>query len=339
MKGLKRVLLVFASALCLCAGVATASATAEAVPVRPDPEGVPTRVSLGFLFADVSKIDDLNQEFTADIFFQMRWSDSRLALPEGVTEPVERVLPSDALWNPAPGVLNRREITFMLPDQVSVAPDGTVTYMQRVYGTFATRMDLRAFPADTQSLPIHMVSYVYSPEEVLFEIEPLSGLLEEPSAAGWDIETGEPERRPLRVGGEDQTFAAVTFRLSAERETAYYLLTMVLPLLFIGLMAWSVFWIDPSLLPPQVGISTAAVFSLIAFRFSLKLSLPRLSYLTMADWFVLAVTVLVFTAFANVIVVGRLAKTDRHELAIRIQSWGRWSYLMLLIVLALVFLT
>ena len=120
------------------------------------------------------------------------------------------------------------------------------------------------------------------------------------------------------------------------RDASYYMLTMVLPLLFIAAMAWAVFWIDISVMPSRVAIATASVFSLIAFRFSLKLSLPKISYLTDMDWFVLAVTALVFGAFGHVVLVGRLAKSDRPEVAVTVDKLGRWSYPVLVVVVVLI---
>jgi len=60
---------------------------------------------------------------------------------------------------------------------------------------------------------------------------------------------------------------------------------MLLPLALIVLMAWSVFWIDPALLPTQIGVSTASVFSLIAFRFGTRDLLPPVHYMTRGDFF------------------------------------------------------
>ena len=52
-------------------------------------------------------------------------------------------------------------------------------------------------------------------------------------------------------------------------------------------MSWAVFWINPRYLPAQVGVSTSAVLTLIAFQFSLGYLLPKVSYLTRADRFVM----------------------------------------------------
>jgi hypothetical protein len=297
---------------------------------RPDADGVPTRVTLGFMFVDVVEVNDLTQEFTADVFFRMRWHDPRLALPADTGNRGERVFPVSEVWSPQPGSLNRREIEKLLPDVVTVDADGLVTYLQRAYGSFAVRMDLRSFPRDRQTLEVQIASYRYSPEEVEFEIEELSGLVRGLAVTGWQVEVGEPNIGPMVIGGSGREFAGATFRLIATREVDYYILTMALPLFFIAAMAWGVFWLDPSLLPPRTGISTAAVFSLIAFRFSLKVSLPRISYLTTADWYVLAATILVFGTFGHVILVARTAKMRGEEQARKIDRWGRWGYALLL---------
>jgi gamma-aminobutyric acid receptor subunit beta len=93
-------------------------------------------------------------------------------------------------------------------------------------------------------------------------------------------------------------------------------------------MAWCVFWIDPQYLPTQVGLSTASVFSLIAFRFSLRALLPKVDYMTYLDEFVLATTILVFLALGQAITTGRLAKIGHESLADRIDVWSRSIYLV-----------
>jgi hypothetical protein len=100
-------------------------------------------------------------------------------------------------------------------------------------------------------------------------------------------------------------------------------------------MAWCVFWIDPQFLPSQIGLSTATVFSLIAFRFSLRAFLPKVDYMTYLDEFVLASTVLVFSALGQAILTGRLAKTGHEALAHRVDVWSRAVYLVIFVVLTL----
>ncbi len=278
--------------------------------VRPDPPGTPTRVTLGVFLLDLVSIDDRAQEFSIDVVVSARWRDPRLASSD---ESAERLLPFDAVWNPAVGAINRRSLAFLLPQTVRVDAEGNVVYVQRLQGTLASRMVLHDFPADTQALELRLASYLYTPEGVeVVADEARIGRMETLSVSGWKIGPPELDVTSLPLPGGLERAGGV-LRLEAQRDASYYLLTLGLPLLLISLMAWSVFWIDPSLLPSQVGIATASVFSLIAFRLSLSAQLPKVSYLTKADWFVLAITLLVFSALGEAVYVGRLAKIGQED--------------------------
>lgn len=305
---------------------------------RPDPEGVPTKVELGIYLLDLSKIDDLEQEFSVDLYITARWRDTRLVSGTAAGDSSARVLPLSEVWDPMIGALNRREIATLLPQVVRVDSEGNVEYVQRIQGQFASLLDLRDFPADEQDLVIRFVSYRYGPDEVALEIaRDKTGRLEKLSVTGWWIGEPDTEVAPLGVPGSPGTGrAGVIYRLRAGRQTIYFVLTMVIPLLLIALMAWSVFWIDPIYLPSQIGVSTASVFSLIAFRLSLNLSLPKVAYLTRADWFVLGITILVFAAFGEAVLTGILSKAGREDLARTIDRWARWIFIGALVLVGLV---
>ena len=304
---------------------------------RPDPEGVPTQLSVGLYLVDVESIDDLKQEFTADLYVVVRWRDPRLALPGAEVESAHRVLPLSQIWQPEFGILNRRGIQASLPPIARVDAQGNVESEQRLRGQFASPLDLRRFPFDRQQLEIQFISYRYGPDEL--EVEASRLLRRESfSVAGWRVGQPVSEVTPLEIPSATGR-AGLTLRVEAERERNFYYLTLVLPLTLIALMAWSVFWIDPSLLPSQLAISTASVFTLIAFRLSLMWSLPKVSYLTTADRFVMAITLLVFGALGQTVVAGRLAKAGREELAQSLDRWARWIYALTLAVICLVVLT
>ena len=246
---------------------------------RPDPDGVPTRISLAFYLVDIESIDDPKQEFTADLYLIARWRDARLALPDGSGDGPQRLLPVTQIWQPDFAILNRRSMEATLPAVARVDAQGNVEFTQRLRGGFSSPLDLRRFPFDRQQLEIQFISHRYAPDELEFVVG-RTLRRESFSVAGWSI--GEPlgEVTPLEVPAI-RGRAGLTVRVEAERQRTFYMLTLVLPLTLIALMAWSVFWVDPSLLPSQLAISTASVFTLIAFRLSLMWSLPKATiYLT-----------------------------------------------------------
>lgn len=325
----------------LCAALVAPAATAgqlalEAVTPqalvsnRPDPEGVATKVKLAVLVIDVTQIDEAAQTFSVDLMVSARWSDPRLAFAAEEAGTRQMTVPASEVWTPELMALNQRGYESFMPDVVRVAADGSVQYLRRFQATLASTLELRDFPFDSQILPIRLVAYRYSPEELALEFaRERFWFLGEASVSGWQLRPGMIEMQPFSVPSTDGQFAAITFNFEAERETGYWAMSMLVPLLLIVLMAWTVFWIHPTVVPPQVGVATASIFSLIAFRFSLQVMLPRVSYPTRADIFLLGVTLLVFAALGEVVVTARLTRQGGEELALAIDRWGRWIYLIL----------
>jgi hypothetical protein len=97
----------------------------------------------------------------------------------------------------------------------------------------------------------------------------------------------------------------------------------------IVFMAWTVFWLDPSQLGPQLGVATASVISFVAFQIKLQEMLPGVDYLTRMDRYILGATILVFLAFGEAILTGGLAAKGRADLSRRIDRWSRWVYVIL----------
>ena len=116
------------------------------------------------------------------------------------------------------------------------------------------------------------------------------------------------------------------WELEATRNTGFYMLKVFLPLTLIVMMSWAVFWIHPSATAPQISVSATSMLTLIAYLFALTGLLPRVSYLTRADYFVVDSMLLVFLGFVEALVTTSLAVRDRTELALRIDGCCRWAF-------------
>jgi hypothetical protein len=323
---------VFWVALLVLAG-AVGSSAQEFRQSRPTPELGPTEVDLALVIVDVFSIDDVNETFTLDFVLRATWHDPRLAW-EAEQGLDAAVFDLDEVWHPRLMILNEQDLDRLTEAVVEVEPDGSVKFQQRLRGKLSTAMDLRKFPFDSQRLPIAVLTIGVSPEQVTLRSDPKWTLILETAAiSGWQLEMVTPELRVMELPAAEAKFPGVIFVIVAKREVGYFLWTMAVPLALIMFMAWMVFWIDPNFLPSQVGVATASVFSLIAYRTALRLSLPKVSYMTRADIFVLGATLLVFGALAAAIATGRLAKSDREETALKVDRWARWIYVGLLLIL------
>jgi hypothetical protein len=87
---------------------------------------------------------------------------------------------------------------------------------------------------------------------------------------------------------------------------------------FIVIMSWVVFWVDPTDSGVQFGIATTSMLTLIAYRFAIGTRIPPVPYLTRLDSFILLSTVLVFGALVQVVVTSAMAASNRLEGARRL---------------------
>jgi hypothetical protein len=292
----------------------------ESTRARPDPEGVATEVSVGVYLVDLRGIDDSKQAFDADVIVSSRWKDSRLAAGDLTGCRVAL----DSVWHPRILIVNERSVRKREPDLVTIEGDGWVRYAQRYSGDFTVSLFLKDFPFDEHDLSIALLSAGNSPEEVVLKVDAgRTGQMEKMSIAEWSVGSPSVTSEPLRVEAMDRSFSRIVFRLGVERQRGFYIWKVLVPLSLIVFMSWAVFWINPSHLPSQIGVATSAVLTLIAFQFSLGYLLPRLSYLTRVDRFLLGSTALVFLAFGEAVLTGYLAARGQEARAERFDRVAR----------------
>jgi len=293
---------------------------------RPHSGGDPEAIAVGLGVLDIVDIDDRAQVFTADLFVHVEWQDPRLAV-DGDTGGELRTFPLDAIWHPRLTVINNRGLDLLLPEVATVDRQGNVVARQRLAGPLAVDLDLHDFPFDTQRLPIEIVSYQYSPSEIVFsEASKLVAKLDDLGGEGWNYAAVKPERSVYRLQEGGRGGSQMSFALMAERNAGYYLFTLALPMTLILFLAWMAHWLPVDVIPPRMGMATATVFSLIAFGVSFRLTLPKIPYLTDADRFALYSTLLILVSLAVTVTSIRWVSTDRKQAAERLTHQARLAF-------------
>jgi hypothetical protein len=333
----------FSKAICLSVlvvtcGVAAASANNCRVPLdlrleRPDSDGPPTRVEVGVFVLDILRIDERAGTFDVDMFAAIGWRDPRLSAEQLGYSLEGCRIPMQDVWHPAARILNRKN-TDVASLTVDVDAEGNVRWAERVSGTLGASLDLREFPFDTQELSVQIMSFQYGPEEVELVSLPATGRREAISLSSWSIGEVWAQATAEPVPSLREDFARIDVIIPIKRVPNYYLWKIVLPLSLIVCMAWTVFWLDPANLNPQISVSTASVFTLVAFLMSLGQLLPPESYLTRLDKFVLGCTLMVFLALGEAVTTSRLAATNRHALSLKVDRAARVLYFVLFAAMA-----
>jgi hypothetical protein len=301
---------------------------------RPTDAGKPTEVWLQIYVIDVDDVNSAQQNFGASVYYEAKWNSPDLenAGPLPVFKDVAHV------WTPSLTIANQQMAWDSYPDFVEIAPDGTVTYRQRTWARFSQALNLHNFPFDKQILTIHLVSANETNDEVTFL--PLrdapAGIAEDFSVpdfhvVGW---TSEPAAFPSdRIEG-----AVAGFRLDIEvkRRPMFFLIKIVLPLCLIVMMSWIPRWIDPQQVATNIGVSATAFLTLVAYLFATNVLLPRVSYVTRMDLFILLSMLMVFIALVQTVASTVLVRNHEVTLAQNLDWWARIIYPVALVIVLLV---
>ncbi len=303
--------------------------------LRPDAQGPPTEVTVGMSLVDLLGIDDISQTLAGDFLVVLRWTDPRLAHLEGCEVPLERI------WEPGLVVVNSGRKFPSLPEEAEIGPGGSVRYIQRYGGTFATYHNLRDFPFDQQQFRVWLLPFEAPEEDVVLSVdENVVGRRDLLNISDWTVSTVKAFVDRIYVTTLDQYHSQFTFEIHAERITAYYLWKVLLPLCLIVIMSWAVFWINPAKFGPQIGLSATAMLTLIAFLFATTNMLPALGYFTVLDFFIGGATILVFLAMLQSLITSYLVSNDKVELALTMDHVCRILFpLVFLVFLILLSLT
>ena len=300
---------------------------------RPLIEEGPTEVKVAVYVLDIDEVSNVGQSFDANVYIELRWHDPRHAH----NHPNEITLGLHEVWNPRIQFVNQQKIWQTLPEIVEIFPDGEVVYQQRVWGTFSQPLNLERFPFDQQVFKLQLVAANYTPMEVKLVTEQASrtGIANKFSLADWNILGWKIDIASFAPSLDVEVFAGYSISIEATRKYGYYLVKVIIPLILIVMMSWVVFWIDPLESGSQISVAVTTILTLIAYRFAVGSDIPKVSYLSSLDYFILNATFLVFASLIQVVTTSAYAKTGKLDRARSIDNWSRIIYPILFIIMAL----
>ena len=325
----KKIYMVLLICLLLILPVFTATAADYGRPLET--EG-PTVVKVAVFVLDVDEVSNVSQSFDANVYVELHWQDSRLAHDK----PNKITLTLNDVWHPRIQFINQQKIWPTLPEMVEITPDGEVVYQQRVWGAFSQPLELENFPFDKQVFTVQLGSAGYSPEEVKLVPDQGSrtGIADQFSLADWDILGWKVDIAPFAPSIGEEAYAGLSLSIEAKRRYGYFIIKVIIPLFLIVMMSWVVFWIDPKESGTQISVSITTMLTLIAYRFAVGNDIPKVSYLSRLDYFILGATFLVFASLIEVVVTSTYARLGQLDRARTIDRRARILFPLAFILIA-----
>ncbi|XP_059478763.1 gamma-aminobutyric acid receptor subunit alpha-6-like isoform X3 [Neocloeon triangulifer] len=283
--------------------------------IRPDFGGPPVKITVNMYIKSIGPVSETDEWYAMDCYFRQKWYDSRLQFNlTGLDEFSMNWLFLERVWKPDTFFMNGKKSylhRITVPNKfLRIRSDGFLTYSMRLTIKASCKMHLRKFPLDSQNCPLTIGSYGYSASDVLYEwldsVEPV-GLEPGVSLAQYDLVNittdSEKTRDQLRVrradrrNGEDFSVISVNFHL--KRMTGYFMLQVYVPCGLIVSCSWVSFWIDPDAVPARVSLGVTTVLSMTTMGFGGRSQMPKVSYRTALDWFVILCFSFVFAVMVE----------------------------------------
>jgi hypothetical protein len=307
----------WAAALCLAAGAAVGRAEAA------EP---PTGVAAQLFFNSIRSVESATETFDADFYLALTWHDPLLAnAASGAVDWTE-------IWQPAIESVNSQNMTngnqYDGQYVYELTGRGRILLIGRYAGTFSAPMNLRHFPFDRQVLPIVIESSLYDQDRVRFGYRETSGqaaargVAIEAPAGTLSREIDLPEWRIASVKAREvehfyringRRYSQLRVEIEVVRRAGFYVWRVIMVNLLIVALACLAFFSDPGDLSTRLGMSITLFLAAVASTFVTASIVPRISYLTLLDYFLLGCYFVIFL----------VAVENIAAYALRETPWGK----------------
>ena len=206
--------------------------------------------------------------------------------------------------------------------------------------------DLKTFPFDKQKIVFQFVELANIDVELTIPDNVYSNLHDlinkDKLINGWDFIDYQIQGVNYSESGfyKGMYTDGVNIILELERQSAYYIYKVILPIILILMVCWSAIWITPLEIESRLTITIVCLLSLIAYNFVIDSELPKLEYLTIMDWIIFVSYI--FAAIPNFLcVVGFNLYKSNKKLSKKIDDYSKFigpiSYLI--IILSIIIIT
>ena len=294
---------------------------------RPGPEENPTRIGVGIYFLQIPKIDDIEETFEADVYYLRYWNDPRLAEPTRGESYAFCRMPLNGLWMPAVEMRNMRASANRGSSYALIDAKGNILLVERLTLTLFNPMDLSDFPFDRQNLRIQLEPLFASDKEIL--LYPLHNYIQKAEGLyvnGWQLGEARAEESIEHAPLRGMNYSRMEISIPVVREKNFFVRRLIIPIGLIVLMSWTIFWLNPEQFAPQIGLGATSMLTTIAYQFTLANSLPRISYHTRADSYILYSLVLVFLALVEAGATAVLVNQGKKQIAVKVDHFCRLGF-------------
>ncbi|KAK7501996.1 hypothetical protein BaRGS_00006748, partial [Batillaria attramentaria] len=252
------------------------------------------KVQVCVQFFKVGEIDTLKEQYTADVIVRARWREPSL---DGQLQEQGDIVEPSRYWNPKLYIENaygdpkeqfRHRVMFNEKGEAFISEKRTVK------GTFMENLELDDFPFDVQDLTVTVASEFPATEVELVEDSDNRHMVNKQSFVDeqeWHLYCHtECNKWELKIDPVDDAAkrSAISVKCRAARRPGYFVWNIFMVTFLICSLSFATFSVDKNYPQNRLQLSFTLMLTSVAFKSVVNQSLPRISYLTYMDKYLLA---------------------------------------------------
>ncbi|CAH1788352.1 unnamed protein product [Owenia fusiformis] len=250
-------------------------------------------VELRVVFLKVGEIDTLKEQYSADAFIQAKWREPAL---DGKSQDEIKHIELERYWNPLlyiDNIINETKDHTWLAATVNSRGEAYVMERRRIRGIFLENLELNDFPLDVQDLTITISTERPDTEiDIIPDEYEMSGINVQTfvDQQEWKLhEHIEVNRKVMTqdYSTQSRSHPALSVTCRAARRPGFFFWNVFLIMFFITALSFATFAVEPDKVHNRLQLSFTLLLTSVAFKFVINQSLPKISYLTYMDKYVL----------------------------------------------------
>ncbi|AIE85864.1 neurotransmitter-gated ion-channel ligand-binding protein [Fimbriimonas ginsengisoli Gsoil 348] len=305
------------------------------VAVTPPSNGrEPVPVRAGLYVEEISGIDEGTNRFTLHGALDLEWRDPRLAFDTAkVGAKVKVYLEEDAnemlekIWWPTVQFVNQIGKPTIENEELMISSDGSVLFREKISVALDSVFEMSKFPFDSQRLRVHLASFAYGSDELVFSVDKtIVGLSPTFRMSGWSM-LGVDEKVHERKGIRDRTsFSEIEADVSIQRVPGFFVSKFFVPLAVVMLLLCGVLWVPPHDVKDRISATLTGMLTAAAYGFTITTYLPAHVYDTFLDSIVILSLVYSSLLMIENVVSYHYHSSERTAKALRLDRICRFAF-------------
>jgi len=283
-------------------------------------EGKPLLIRASINLRNILEVAEKGQILSLETTLRLYWKEPRI-VPKlehlDSEDSVGRYIAmnpriADMIWMPDIFIDQAKAIRqptyYTKPASIRIYNDSSVRYSSRFNFDVACNMDFKRFPVDEQYCQIKFESFGLTNKQIQ-----LAWLDKSQSNVNANISLAQFEFELTLMDAYstdyyDISYPGLIMKLHLTRQLTYHVVQTYIPSTVFVIIAWMSLFVPPESVPGRIGMGMTTLLTLTAMFSSVRQNVPRVSYISRLDIWMLNCIIFVFLCILEFIIVTTLIR-------------------------------